>query len=322
MMPVSPGGSLPAVPLSVERDDSRDARGTYLHRKPAASERNRLEPTGLLVSGLLVQYEAVPAAETSTFFGVAHSAGLSSLFDVGLVAGVGAVNVGVQLVSSVLAGTAPLVITSPTLVANLNADLLDGNEASAFATAVHTHAAADITSGTLDDARVASSNVTQHAAVVFAGGVRTGTTPPSSPTAGMKYYDTVDECEYTYDATRSAWLGPSFVVTANNISAAATMYLRFGNQISSGSRGWPTPFPLRIVGGAISSGASATADLEARLGGASQGVVVSLAASTNGYSTSTDISFAAGVELALFLTASSGTPSAVIADLVVRREKL
>lgn len=47
-------------------------------------------------------------------------------------------------------GTAPMVISSTTLVSNLNADLLDGNEASAFALSSHNHAASDITSGTLD----------------------------------------------------------------------------------------------------------------------------------------------------------------------------
>ncbi len=152
--------------------------------------------------------------------------------------------------------------------------------------------------------------------------LRRGTTAPANPKAGDVYYDTGDEVEYTYDATRSAWLGPPVQVTANNISAAATMYLRFGNQISSGTRGWPTPYAFVIVGGAISSTASATADLQARVAAASQGVVVSLAAATVGTSTSTNISIAAGVELALFLTASSGTPSAVIATIIIRRKKV
>lgn len=128
-----------------------------------------------------------------------------------------------------------------------------------------------------------------------------------------------DGTPYTYDSVRKAWLGPPIQITANNISAAATMYLRFGNQISSGTRGWPTPFAFKIVGGAISSTASATADLQARIGGSSQGVVASLDASTVGSSSATDISIAAGVQLALFLTASSGTPSAVLATIIIRR---
>jgi len=48
------------------------------------------------------------------------------------------------------------------LVTGFNADQLDGNDASAFANSSHTHAAGDIDSGTLADARVAQSNVTQH----------------------------------------------------------------------------------------------------------------------------------------------------------------
>ena len=47
------------------------------------------------------------------------------------------------IVSSVEIGTSPLTITSTTMVANLNADLLDGNHASAFATSDHTHTSFD-----------------------------------------------------------------------------------------------------------------------------------------------------------------------------------
>lgn len=41
---------------------------------------------------------------------------------------------GTQFISTIASGTAPLTVTSTTLVDNLNADLLDGNEASAFPT--------------------------------------------------------------------------------------------------------------------------------------------------------------------------------------------
>ena len=56
---------------------------------------------------------------------------------------------GTQFISDIAIGTAPFVVTSTTVVANLNADLLDGNEAAAFATASHNHAASDVNSGTL-----------------------------------------------------------------------------------------------------------------------------------------------------------------------------
>jgi hypothetical protein len=47
---------------------------------------------------------------------------------------------GTRLESTVATGTAPLTVASTTAVTNLNADLLDGNHASAFATSGHTHA--------------------------------------------------------------------------------------------------------------------------------------------------------------------------------------
>jgi hypothetical protein len=47
----------------------------------------------------------------------------------------GNVNTSAQLVSTVATGTAPLAVSSTTVVTNLNADKLDGNDASAFLTA-------------------------------------------------------------------------------------------------------------------------------------------------------------------------------------------
>ena len=49
--------------------------------------------------------------------------------------------------------SSPFTVDSTEVVTNLNADLLDGNEASAFATASHNHSASAITSGTLPVAR-------------------------------------------------------------------------------------------------------------------------------------------------------------------------
>jgi len=51
----------------------------------------------------------------------------------------GSIQTDTQLISTVATGTAPLAVTSTTAVTNLNADLLDGNEATAFATSSHTH---------------------------------------------------------------------------------------------------------------------------------------------------------------------------------------
>jgi hypothetical protein len=53
--------------------------------------------------------------------------------------------------------TAPFSVDSNTRVANLNADLLDGADSSAFAPFSHTHDASAITSGILSDARLSAS---------------------------------------------------------------------------------------------------------------------------------------------------------------------
>lgn len=50
-----------------------------------------------------------------------------------------------SLVSELITGTAPFIIASTTVCANLNADLLDGNHAAAFAVAAHTHTLPDLT---------------------------------------------------------------------------------------------------------------------------------------------------------------------------------
>jgi hypothetical protein len=49
---------------------------------------------------------------------------------------------------------APMKVDSQAKVANLNADEVDGKDASSFATSVHTHSGEDITSGTVSEARI------------------------------------------------------------------------------------------------------------------------------------------------------------------------
>lgn len=55
------------------------------------------------------------------------------------------------------AAGAPFSVGSAALVSNLNADLLDGLNSTAFAPATHTHDAGSIVSGTLSDARLSSN---------------------------------------------------------------------------------------------------------------------------------------------------------------------
>ena len=82
----------------------------------------------------------------------------------------------------------------------LDADTVDGQHASAFAAAVHTHAASDIVSGTFADARIASSSVVQYQSSIkgknitgLAGVAVTlqadpGGTPSGSPGDMFLYY--------------------------------------------------------------------------------------------------------------------------------------
>ena len=66
----------------------------------------------------------------------------------------GSIRADQQLISTVATGTAPLEVASTTLVGNLNADRLDGLDETDFADAAHSHAGGDITSGTVDFARL------------------------------------------------------------------------------------------------------------------------------------------------------------------------
>lgn len=76
------------------------------------------------------------------------------------------------LQSDVATGTAPLVVASTTVVTNLNADLLDGNHAAAFALASHNHAASHITSGTLAHER---GGLETDISAITTGGILRGT---------------------------------------------------------------------------------------------------------------------------------------------------
>ncbi len=75
-----------------------------------------------------------------------------------------------QFISTVTTGTSPLVLASTTLVTNLNADLLDGQEGSAFAPASHAHSALNASDGSPTNAVYVDSE----------GHVGIGTTSPGA----------------------------------------------------------------------------------------------------------------------------------------------
>lgn len=122
----------------------------------------------------------------------------------------------------------------------------------------HAHAASDITSGTIDDARISSSSVTQHAGdidLADLGDVSEATSAPVSPTTGDKWTDTTttqtsDRDDYYYDGTE--WVsrtvrGP--IPFAYNGSTTVDTDLKFGESIqSSGSYGYRPGFDIKVVG--------------------------------------------------------------------------
>lgn len=77
---------------------------------------------------------------------------------------------------------APFAVNNSSLITNLNADLLDGQSSSSFALTNHTHSAADITSGTLADARLSANVALLNKTQNFAGtNTFTNTTIVSGP---------------------------------------------------------------------------------------------------------------------------------------------
>jgi hypothetical protein len=74
-----------------------------------------------------------------------------------------------RFISTQSTGTSPFEVNSATAVTNLNADLLDGNHASAFAESSHNHDASNITSGTLSQDRGGTGQSTLLAAIQALG---------------------------------------------------------------------------------------------------------------------------------------------------------
>lgn len=84
--------------------------------------------------------------------------------------------------------------------------------------------------GTLADARVAESNVTQHAQAVLEDSANAGTTKPSSPADGRRYWHTTDKVEYYWDNTASEWLSTQVEkFTFAKESAGASNMLRIAD---------------------------------------------------------------------------------------------
>jgi hypothetical protein len=104
--------------------------------------------------------------------------------------------------STVATGTAPLTVTSTTLVTNLNADLLDGQHASAFATSGHNHNHNDLNTIQAAGSGVTHGHINTGAQTLY--GVKSfdsfPVTPSSAPTSD---YQTANK-KYVDDAVTTA----------------------------------------------------------------------------------------------------------------------
>jgi len=99
------------------------------------------------LGGGTLTYNATPAWQSAVPTGTVQNVSSAGVYSGLSFTANGSVS-GTQLVSAIATGTAPLVVSSTTAVTNLNADLLDGNHASAFALSSHTHTAANISDST------------------------------------------------------------------------------------------------------------------------------------------------------------------------------
>lgn len=129
---------------------------------------------------------------------------------------------------SAAGGGAPFTVSSTTKVTNLNADLLDGFDASSFAAASHTHDAGAIVSGVLNDARLSTNVPRLNAANTFTGanrfnafvGVNRGTAITPNEVFGLQNASGGTGYTGMYIASTDAAGGrPFYGYTVNNNSA-------------------------------------------------------------------------------------------------------
>lgn len=125
---------------------------------------------------------------------------------------------GTQLKSTVATGTPPLAVASETMVANLNADLLDGYEAAAFALAGHSHFLGD-----LEDVLISSGEPTD--GDVLAWSDATSAWVPTTPAGGylVSLLDVSVPSGHPESGDVPAWdpVAGAFVLSAPGVGALA-----------------------------------------------------------------------------------------------------
>ncbi len=152
-----------------------------------------------------------------------------------------------QFESDVAGGTAPFIVASNTVVSNLNADLLDGNEAAAFLTSLSGAVLVDGSAPLTANWDVGAFTIT---GTRFISDIATGTSPfgvSSTTVVTNLNADTVDAIEGAEILQRDGsipltgdWNVGSFDLTAVDITSSGL--LTFGGTIGSDSIITPTAF--------------------------------------------------------------------------------
>ena len=123
----------------------------------------------------------------------------------------------------------------------------------------HSHAASDIVSGTLTDARVAASNVTQHALALLRDSAVCGTSFPVSPTDQDVFFRKDHQEWYKWIASLSAWYSREYQIGfGKGGTGFNNTYLRFHDSIGGTGRGVYIPYDISISGLAASWTTTAT----------------------------------------------------------------
>ncbi len=140
--------------------------------------------------------------------------------------------------------TAPFSVDSTFVVSSLNADLLDGNSSSAFATASHNHAASDVNSGTFTVAR-GGTGVATLTGIAKGNGTSAFTAATSSDVIGL-WTGTCNSSTYLRaDGSCVASTGPSPGNSVNQVAlgssaGVSTDYMRADAQLALNQAILPT----------------------------------------------------------------------------------
>jgi hypothetical protein len=121
----------------------------------------------------------------------------------------------------------------------------------------------------------------------------TGTSFPGSPFDGQRFYRTDESWWYTYDLSRSKWLGEiewDGSGVNGNVSNN-TYFKRFNGMIMSATEGIYIPYDITIVGISLANNNSVSGDVQVMRDGATTGAVLSLSNETGAGDMSVNVDF-------------------------------